>query len=140
MLRSFKDDLKYGLDREDEVNLKLIKQFEEDIKNTKELYNNPYYKYDYEGMVSGTRYELKCRKNEKYKYNTTIIPCHKINKLTTEKDLYFVFNFTNGITYIKYDKNLFDTFKIKTIKIFRAGKYDPPTDHYEIPINLLIDF
>lgn len=140
MLRSFKDDLKYGLDREDEVNLKLIKQFEEDIKNTKELYNNPYYKYDYEGMISGSRYELKCRKNEKYKYSTTIIPCHKINKLTTEKDLYFVFNFTNGISYIKYDKNLFDTFKIKTIKIFRAGKYDPPTDHYEIPINLLIDF
>ena len=67
MLRSFKDDLKYGLEREDEVNIKLIDKFNEDIKNTKELYNDKYYKYDYEGIVSGTRYELKCRKNNKTK-------------------------------------------------------------------------
>lgn len=140
MLRSFRDDLKYGLEREDEVNLKLIKQFNEEIKNTKELYNDDYYKYDYEGITSGTHFELKCRKNEKNKYSTTIIPCHKINKMTTSNDLYFIFNFTDAITYIKYDKNLFDTFNKKTIKIYRLGKYDPSTDHYEIPINLLIDF
>ena len=53
--------------------------------------------------------------------------------------LFFIFNFTDICTYIKYDETLFKTFKQKLVKIVRQGKYDPPTLHYEIPIELLID-
>lgn len=138
MSKLFSNDLKFGLSKEEEIRQLLIKYFKEEITNTKDLYNDKYCKYDYEG-ISKTKYELKCRTNNKMKYPTTIIPIHKITNETTKYDFYFIFNFTDKCCYIKYDKKLFDTFPTKLIKLNRLDKYDPPTMHYEIPIKLLID-
>jgi hypothetical protein len=140
-VRSFKNDLNFGLSREEPVRQILKGYFkdEADIINTKDLYNNIYCKYDYEGTTHKRRYEVKSRTTPKNKYPSTIIPVHKITTETIQNGLYFIFNFSDKCTYIIYDEELFKTFKTKMMKIYRDGKYDPPTLHYEIPINLLID-
>lgn len=139
--RSFKKDLEFGLSREESVRQLLKKYFtdEEDIINTKDLYNDIYCKYDFEGVTLKTKYELKSRTNRKHQYPTTIVPVHKITNDTINTSLYFVFNFTDKCSVIKYDEELFNKFNTRLLKIFREGKYDPPTLHYEIPVNLLID-
>lgn len=141
MERSFKTDLEFGLSKEETVRQLLKKQFidEDDIINTKDLYGNIYCKFDYEGTTVKRKYEVKSRTNTKYKYPTTILPVHKITLETIKTDFCIVFNFTDKCSYIMYDEELFKTFSTRLIKIYRVGKYDPPTVHYEIPVNLLID-
>lgn len=141
MSRSFKKDLEFGLSKEEPVRqlLKSYFQDEEDIINTKDLYNDEYCKFDYEGTTTQTRYEVKSRTNRKYQYPTTILPVHKITTETTKNGLYIIFNFTDKCSYIKYDKTIFDNFETKVFKIFREGKYDPPTLHFLIPVKILTD-
>lgn len=139
--KTFSEDLAFGLSKEENVRI-ILKNFfkdEDDIINTKILYKNDFCKYDYEGTTIKRRYELKSRTNTKNKYPTTIIPVHKITDETTQTELIFVFNFTDKCSYIKYDEVLFKTFNTKMLNIYRSGKYDPPTLHYEIPVRLLID-
>ena len=73
--RSFKNDLKFGLDKELEVvdMLKLNWEDEADIRNTKDIYGDDYYIYDFEAN-SGTSWELKSRRCKKDTYSTTIVP------------------------------------------------------------------
>ena len=139
--RSFKKDLEFGLAREEPVRQMLKKIFneEEDIINTKELYNDEFCPYDFVGTTTKTRYEVKSRTIKKYSYTKTILPCHKITPHTTANGLYLIFNFTDKCSYIKYDEDLFKTFYTGVIKVVRQGKYDPPTLHYYIPVSLLID-
>ena len=68
--RSFKKDLEFGLAREEPVRqlLKKIFKEEEDIINTKELYNDEFCPYDFVGTTTKTRYEVKSRTNKKYSY------------------------------------------------------------------------
>ena len=68
------------------------------------------------------------------KYLTTIIPKHKIF------DNYhrFIFAFTDGIYYIEYDKELFNTFKEEEFICHpRYGFKDKKVIHIFIPITLL---
>lgn len=135
-LRSFNDDYKYGMNKEDIMETKLRLLFnDESITNTKMLYGDTFKKWDFEAK-DGRKWELKSRRNTKNRYPTTIIPCHK---KISGAELYYVFQFTDKICYIKFDEELFNTFEIRTIQVVRNGRYDPPTDHFCIPVNLLID-
>jgi hypothetical protein len=132
-----KTDLEFGILKETKI-LPLIKDYwdeDENIMNTKDLYNDPYYKYDFESNKS--IWEVKSRRNTKNQYPTTIIPTHKI--IETTKDHYLVFNFTDKCSFIEYDEKRFKTFSTKYIKVYRDGKLENPVLHYEIPINLLLD-
>ena len=56
-MRSFNNDMSYGLQKENEFlnkyKSKLCELFsEDDIKNTKELYNDGFCKYDFEGLTT----------------------------------------------------------------------------------------
>jgi len=134
MKRNFNDDLAYGLARENAVMLRLRQHYnDESIKNTKDLYNDEYCGWDYESL-GGSKWEVKSRRCSLRNYPTTIIPVHKAETTGT---LYFCFNFTDGLYQIAYDPVLFATFGTRMMKIVREGKYDPPTLHWEIPINLL---
>lgn len=134
MKRSFQNDLQYGLAREEEVMNRLRKFFNDDsIKNTKELYNDEYCGWDYESL-GGLKMEVKSRRNTRNTYPTTILPVHKAN----DKGTLFCFNFTDGLYYIAYDPEQFAKFKTRMMCIQRAGKYDPPTLHWEIPVELLV--
>lgn len=129
-------DLKYGLKKEIEV-INKIKDYwknEVNIINTKEIYDE-YCLYDFESE-SGSSWEVKSRKVNKSQYYTTILKVHKIRDVNTNQ--FFIFNFLNKCCYIKYDKELFDTFDITDITCYRDGKKEI-AKHYHIPVYKLTD-
>jgi hypothetical protein len=138
MERSLKNDLTYGLNKEIDILPILINNWsdETNIRNTKDIYNDEYCSYDFESD-NKTSWEVKSRRNTKLKYPTTIFPVHKIRDVDTSQ--YFVFNFTDGGSYIKYDKELFKTFNKRMIGVKRIGASSKPVQHYEIPVDILID-
>jgi hypothetical protein len=125
---SFKIDLEYGLIRENNVLEKIKKYFnDETIKKT----TDRFCKYDFESPTC--KYELKSRKNTMRAYPTTIIPTHKV----VDGNLIFVFNFTDGLYYIQYDKETFDRFNTFEMTDCRAGRYGQTALHFSIPIEFL---
>jgi hypothetical protein len=135
--RSLKNDLTFGLSKENSVMDKLKTVFGEGLKNTKDIYGNRYCVYDFE-TDDGISFELKSRRVTKHRYPTTLLPVHKVRNVETPQ--YFVFHFTDGITsYMRYDKELFDTFKTFMLIVYREGAPPTPQNHYEIPIELLTD-
>lgn len=139
-LRSFKADLAFGLEKEVEVIdlLKMNFDGEADIKNTKDLYNDDYYPYDYEGLTTGMTFELKSRRVRKEAYGTTIIPVAKVRKNQIPPQL-FIFNFTDVCSYIPYNEERFSKYKIADVATTRFGKVDIPKPHYFIPVKDLTD-
>lgn len=135
-MKLYKDDLEFGLNKEIEIKTQIEKYFNESIKNTKEIYSN-YCSYDFLGETTNNKYELKSRRNTKYKYDTTLLSLFKTTK--AHNDFIFIFCFTDKICYIKYNKQLFETFNKKLIQIHRVDKYENSKIHYLIPVELLID-
>jgi len=134
--RTLQDDLSLGYKNEEELIPILNDFFNDDFRNTKDLYGNEYCNYDFEG-VNGTRIELKSRRNKYNDYPTTIIPVHK----TISMDLCpnaFIFNFSDGIYYTEWNKNRFETYEKKMILCKRFGRTDY-CEHYLIPIEDLIE-
>lgn len=125
---SFKVDLEYGLTRENDV-LQKIKNFFNDDTISKT--SGRFCKYDFESPTC--KYELKSRKNKYRAYPTTIIPCNKI----VDGKLIFLFNFTDGLYYIEYDREIFDRFETIEMTDYRAGRYGQVALHFAIPINFL---
>lgn len=137
-IRSLANDIKFGLKNE-EIILTSLKTYwnDETIRNTKDIYNDEYFPYDFENE-KGCSWEVKSRRNSKTQYPTTILPVHKVRN-TNEKQ-YFVFQFTDKNCFIEYDKEKFDTFRTRQIRVQRYGGNSNYYNHYEIPIELLIDF
>jgi hypothetical protein len=137
-VRSFKNDLRFGLEKEMEVIdiLKLNFDDECEIRSTKDIYNDDYYIYDFESQ-SGTSWELKSRRVRKNQYSTTIVPVSKVRN--TDKKQIFIFDFTDACCSIDYNKELWDTFEIRDVTTQRFGKMDLPKPHYHIPIRHLTD-
>jgi hypothetical protein len=77
-------------------------------------------------------YELKTRTNTKDKYPTTLIGR---NKIGGSKKTILIFKYTDCLTYIKYKKELFDTFEIK--KFDRNVKASSKSDYIYIPVEHL---
>jgi hypothetical protein len=65
--------------------------------------------------------ELKTRTNTKDKYPTTMIPLSKVKiaESNPDKTYYFAFKFVDGIYYIQYKKDVFDTYEVK-----EGGRWD----------------
>lgn len=138
LIRSLNNDLKFGLLKE--INILPTIQYtwkeENNIRNTKDIYNDDFFPYDFES-VNFTSWEVKSRRITKHHYPTTIIPVHKIRNVETPQ--FYVFNFTDTCCYIEYDVELFKTFKKRMINVIRLGGSSNPVNHYEIPVNELID-
>ena len=124
-------DLAFGLPKEDPVLDKLRKHFEEEIAKST-------YQYcPHDGFSKTTEYEIKSRRNRYNQYPTTIIPCSKIRSMKRDR-LVFVFNFTDGLYYIEYNKEQFAKYEIKMVEAVRkrngvVGKTLEP--HFYIPIS-----
>ena len=128
-VRSLVNDLNFGFQKEVEI-LPIIKEYfgEESLEKTKDTFAI----YDFQG--ANTRYELKSRRNAHNKYFTTIVP---VSKSQTE-NVIFVFGFTDGLFYIKYDAKLFSNFNIKEVSVYRDGVMGKSKKHFEIPVSLLV--
>lgn len=120
-------DYKFGIAQEDIVLPKLQEFFGRGIKKSEDQYaKSDYYDDDY-------YYEMKSRTNNYSKYPTTMITEDKIRE---DKKLVLLFNFTDGIYYIEYDKEKFDNYERKMFS--RAGVSWNEKNHLFIPINDLL--
>jgi hypothetical protein len=123
------NDLHIGKIGEDKVLQRLLERDASFIKSA-----NRFEKWDFKNDKE-EYWEAKTRTNAKGKYPTTYIPTHKVLE---GKDQFFLFNFTDVMCYIKYDAEVFKTFKVENLNDRRGG-YDKVVPHYCIPISLLID-
>jgi hypothetical protein len=129
-IASLNADLSFGLSAEEQVISKLSVKFNEGIKKTEDQYC----RYDAVGET-GTKYEIKTRRNRFNAFATTIIPVHKTK---VEGRLVFVFNFTDKLAYIIYNEEEFSRFEVSDISAIRRGGLRTSIPHYHIPIDRLV--
>jgi hypothetical protein len=93
-----KKDLIFGNLQEKEI-LKILKlNFDDTLKKT-----SNYFVFDFES--DNCYIELKSRRIEHNKFNDTMIGKNKLEFAETcKKNVFFVFNFTDGLYYWKYNK------------------------------------
>jgi hypothetical protein len=135
-MRSFREDYAFGVASE-EVVIDTLKEFFKDDTITKQ---GPTAVLDF---IGNDYYELKTRTNKALAFPDTLFPKNKIDKyngLKTNKKLYLVFAFTDGIKYIQYDPETFSTIQCEPFKrIARKDYNDKEQLYYYIPISLLLD-
>lgn len=115
---SFKDDYKFGIESEDNlietisntIGVKLLKTGKRNI-------------IDFSDENETVKVELKTRRNASTTYETTLLPINKISNLNSDKSYYYVFSFTDGLYYIKYDKPTFDGFAVNN-NYWRGARMD----------------
>ena len=96
-----------------------------------------YFEFDFESK--SRLVELKSRTCESSTYPTTMVGVNKVSFASKQnKKVYFVFEFTDCIKYIKYDKLVFDTFEIKSFG--RNRGFDETKLYYYIPVQNLRNF
>ena len=126
---TIKKDLELGLQNQKYVLTTLRNKFGDSLVETQDKYC----KWDYEDSL-GNHYEMKSRRIKKESYPTTLLPCHKI--LQTEVRQFYIFKFTDKLTFIEYNDELFNTFETDWVTDCRQNRDDL---HYYIPVELLID-
>lgn len=100
-------DLAFGLKNEHTV-LESI----EGMVGTKLNHHRDYSVMDYSNESKTIYVELKSRRIRHNAYDTALIGRNKIQYCTDpNKAYYFVFSYTDGLYYIKYDRVLFNTFR-----------------------------
>lgn len=115
MTSTFDYDYDYKFGKENELNvLPLITDFfNRDIKQT----TDKYCKYDF--YDEKYKYEVKSRRNEHNTFETTLISFDKMDKNTI-----LLFNFTDGLYYIEYNKKQFEKYEKKYFQRVRPGHTD----------------
>lgn len=101
---------------------------------------SPTGKYDPVDYTSPTHdLELKTRTNKYKQYPTTMLPYSKIRHAeTSPRTTIFAFNFTDGLYYIEYDHNLFETFTTNEFqRDDRPDHRDRNQEYIYIPIKHL---
>ena len=93
------------------------------------------FKFDYRSGRNNI--ELKSRRNRMDKYPSTMITANK-GHIEEGKDTMFVFCFTDKVAYIRYEKELFDTFEKRPFS--RANMKHDEKDHFFIPLENLTVF
>ena len=102
---------------------------------TIELSSQSYSAFDYYNLDRSKCIELKTRNCNISTYPTTMIPLSKIQWCVKDpnKQYWFFFRFNDGIKYIRYEKDLFDTFEKK-----KGGRADrgcvETNDYLYIPV------
>jgi len=92
-------------------------------------YPNQYDDFDFYDDIY--EYEVKSRTNTYSKYSTTMITRNKTEKNTSKKVI-LLFNFTDGLYYIKYEPKQFNEYE--TRKFSRLGEKWDEKLHIYIPI------
>lgn len=130
-MKSFQNDYNFGIQEEQHVLTKIQKYF---INDNIQIINDKYSKYDFKGIKY--YYELKSRTNTYTKFDTTLIPFDKINE---KYNICFLFNFTDGLYYIYYDKDKFNKYGLMNFKRNQRVDFnDQEKLYYHIPIIDLI--
>jgi len=107
-------DKQYGAEKEKELLPILSKYFNFDLKP-----KHKYFVFDYECDTAFI--ELKSRRGISNEYPTTIVGKNKIDYADKcNKDVYFVFDYSDGLFYWKYDREEIG----KGVRIGKCGRVD----------------
>jgi len=106
---SFFIDYQYGKNQELNLFDKINTYFNDNLIKSV----NKYEKYDFKGDLY--IYELKSRNCLLNTFDTTIIPYSKLIKNKEDKQI-FIFNFQDGLYYIKYNKTQFSKYDLNYFK------------------------
>jgi len=81
--------------------------------------------FDYVNESGTVFVELKSRRIKHNDYQTAIVGLNKVRVACEDssKAYYFCFNYTDGLYYIKFDKQLFDTFESNN-NFWRSSRSD----------------
>ena len=129
----YHEDYLNGTKAQHEIFADVVKYFADyDISGNIVENTGEFAKYDYES--DDTVFEVKTRFDvARTTYKTTMMTCNKIT--ATDKQIIFIFNFTDEIAWIQYDAELFNTFEKKAFS--RAGFEADEKDYFYIPVHLL---
>ena len=127
-MSTFKKDYSFGKIKEVEVYAIIKERFNDNIIQSE----NKFEKFDFKG--DKYYYELKSRNNKYADYPTTLIEKAKI----FADNIVFLFNFTDGLYYIRYSQKKFSKFECKEfVRHKRFDFVDKPRPYYFIPIEKL---
>ena len=100
---------------------------------------NPYATFDFHNDVKTIYVELKTRFIEHDRYATALIGANKVRFCTDpNKSYFFVWAYTDGLYYIKYDPTVFQHIECRPfVRNSRADYNDVEADYYFIPHTLL---
>lgn len=131
-IASYKSDYEFGKRAEREVYDIIKERFNEpNLIHITDRYSS----FDFESDTA--IYELKSRNVAHNRFPSTMLPCSKVNP-ACEKDQVYIFYFTDGCYYIKYNADVFSTIPTgQYSRQPRAGYVDKPCWYYWIPIDLL---
>jgi len=127
---SKKNDLEFGIKQEEQILPRLIKYFGQHLVKT----NNTYGEIDFTGATISM--ELKSRRIPHNKYDTALVGANKIEKARADpsRDYYIVWNYTDGLYYLKYTPSLWDTFEVADYQRGqRTDCHDAPKRTYLVP-------
>jgi len=125
----WKNSYAYGKAQEARIHPVIKEYFKKDIIPTE----GQYAKYDF--CDNDTNYELKSRTNNYSKYPSTLITMNKLCDCDRDKELILLFNFTDGLYFIKFDT---EQFKLYQKEMFsRANIAEDEKIHVYIPISHL---
>ena len=131
-------DLAFGTANED-----TIKNQIETIVGTPLIKQGGYSVMDYTNDIKTIYVELKTRRINHDTYPTALIGANKIEFCSDpSKAYYFVFCYSDGIYYIKYNDSLFNTFQ-RSDHYYRGARSDcfnSVQSVYYIPIERLTEF
>jgi hypothetical protein len=122
----YRQSYRFGKEQEKKVHPYLKEFFKRDIIATTGQYD----KYDFYDETAN--YELKSRTNAYAKYPDTMITMNKCCNCDKDKDLYLLFNFTDGLYYIQFDEEKFAPYRREMFS--RADRTDDEKEHIFIPI------
>lgn len=140
-MATFKTDYTFGIASEEKNKIIL-----ESVFNTTFTRRGGMVTFDYDNMDTPTKpktiyAELKTRRVKHNTYSTAIIGANKVwvASQNPNAEYWFVYNYTDGIYGIKYDKDVFDGFNRGDFQRGeRSDKIDLPQDCYFIPHESLI--
>ena len=110
-MRTFQEDYAKGIEAEGDIHFILAEAFQQVLTKTKD----PKHRMDFEGPDCWI--EVKTRFGVSSKsYPTMLLPVSKILfALEATKPVYFVFNLTDGVFYIKFDEELFKSYGLQNV-------------------------
>jgi len=122
----------FGIEQEEKLKTKL-----EDFFNVDLIQKDRYAPFDFFSNNGDLQLELKSRKCKSNTYPTTLINKSKLGKVG-DVETYFIFNFLDGVYYIKYDEKVFNTFKETETYTKNCDFSKGKRINIEIPVNLLL--
>jgi len=100
---------------------------------------NRFASFDYHNHDKTKFAELKTRRIRHNQYPTTLISADKIAHIEDGKEYYFIWSYTDGLYYLKYDKEVWKNFECKMYRRFdRSDRREFPKPHIFVPCELLV--